>query len=273
MGVVPFGPPHPRPLLSSSSLQHLWRRLRYHEHQFLSQLPEIWPRVDPKSRFTLGHAFDTLAFAANLKPSVLVAFGDGTDPVDRATSEAWVDLVWSKVKDELDPKVEAQRELQHFMQQSKLHTLGDVMGQSAVFTGHLLIYYPPASPAIRLVCDAPSMASSSDTLSLSEAIFANILGYPVTLPDETMPDRQQHAQTIVLGIVYRDVIAIGQDFMALKTSQDTRLCRQHWATYRQRLCVDAPILDEADLAISWDGRWEFAPDTDREALPSVAQGL
>lgn len=273
MGSVPFGPLHPRPLLSNASLRHLWRRLRHHEHRFLSQLPEIWPRADPKLRFTLGHAFDTLAFAANLKPSVLVAFGDGTDVIDQQANKAWVEMVWLKVKEELDSDITEQKALQDFMQGAQLHTLGPIMGQSAVFTGHLLIYYPPASPALRLVFDVPESTPDQATSSLDEAIFANILGYPVTLPDEDMPNRHKHAQTITLGLVYRDAIAIGQDFVAHTTSQDIELCRRHWETYRQRLVVEASILDSAELAISWNGRWEFAAGVDRESLPSVANGL
>lgn len=282
---IPFGPVHPHPSLSSSSLTLLYRHFFRHEHAFLPTIPSLWTGVDrSKSIFTLGHAFEVLAFAKGLKPAIIVGFGDGRDMSTEGGGKVagcWVQEVWNKVKDDLERLVKGENgsqctdtgeksdvsNLLDFMNTCVFHTMGDLSGQSSIFTGHLILYYPPSSPSIRLITSVPpydpsspdSDSSRGPPVSFDESLFAHILGYPTVLPSEDIPNRSSLVQTITLGILFRDSIIIAQDFQCFarptpRGEEDEKAVEQHWRLYREEL---GEVLKGAEIALSWDGRWQF----------------
>jgi hypothetical protein len=268
MGQVRYGPRRPSTFnpLSTLSLRILHALLTTHESTFLlGDFLALYPRLSRQEARTQGIGFEVLCLAAELKECVLIGWGDGRDEEgDGKVAKAWLEEVWGKVETDLQdlasgdaiesrPDIEAAID---WIQGVKIHKIGEVETDSAVFTGHYLLYHPPVSPALQDVLDIPaqrtdkaySAASTVLPLITEETIWGYILDYPTTMPvNENFLDDDLCRQNVVqvnYHQVFRDGPLMGTEYFCSPSQSDLRKVKGHFEGYRQRLegVVDLSLL-------------------------------
>jgi hypothetical protein len=279
---IPFGPDPPIPLLSQRSLRLAFNILTTAEAIFLQRLPVLYPRIDRKNIANHNLAFEVVAFIAGLKKCVVIGWGDGTSE-EKRVGEEWLKDVWEGALSRLrrarsvdgDVDVDGDGDadmisLLEFMDGCVIHRLGNVGAGTAVFEGYTAIYYPPSGPALKRILDVGAfpieaqLKIDDDTEQFDESLWAHVFDYPTVMPEEDA-FTQRIEQMVTLGIIWRDSIGMGTQYYSLKTPSDEKLCRDHWRRYRDRL---GEALDGLDIAISWDGKWEFAVGWNRDGAPT-----
>lgn len=266
---IPFGPDPPIPTLSPRSLRLAYNLLITFETPFLQRLPDLYPSIAGERVADHSIAFEVLAFLAGLKKCVVIGWGDGRTEEGKV-GKSWVEDVWEGAKrrlrkaNGLDEDVVG---LLRFMDGCVPHRLGNVAGKEAIFTGHIALFHPPAGAALKTILNAGTFNEelvNEATINFDESLWAHVLNYPTVMPDKDSLDKGLH-QMITLGVVYRETITMGTQYLALTTPSDENLCRAHWRRYRERL---GEALDGLDIAISWDGTWEFPLGSKREFAPT-----
>ncbi|KAG7561875.1 hypothetical protein FFLO_02692 [Filobasidium floriforme] len=268
MGQVRYGPHRPYTFepLSKRSLRILHALLATHESTFLlGDFLALYPRLSRQEARTQGIGFEVLCLAAELKECVLVGWGDGRDADgDGKVAKAWLEEVWGKVETDLQDlasgdAVESRTDIDaaiDWIQGVKIHKIGEVETDSAVFIGHYLLYHPPVSPALQDVLDIPaqrtekahSAASTVLPLITEETIWGYILDYPTTMPaNENFLDNNLRRQNVVqvnYHQVFRDGPLMGTEYFCSPLPSDLRKVKGHFERYRQRLegVVDLSLL-------------------------------
>ncbi|KAJ9125958.1 hypothetical protein QFC24_002743 [Naganishia onofrii] len=275
--VVPFGPNPPYPILSQRALWIAYSVILRNERVFLSKLEQWWHfHSDPRGQAIV---FEILCFLAGLKPAVMVGWGDGAS-ADALAGQNWIWLVWDQFVKSLGEgsgKDKDLNQLREFTAKCKWHRLKDQQGDTAQMTGHYLLYHDRPGPAIKVLID-PGVYDAYDTTyddgvvpEIDEAIYANVFDYPVPLPKEAFwqpAGTGIRTQLVTIGIVYREEIQLGTQWVAKNTKTHEQLCRAHLERYRQRL---KGVIPRSDLAISFNGIWEFPADCRRSALGNPAE--
>lgn len=270
--VVPFGPNPPFPILSQRALWIAYSVILRNERVFLSHLDEWWHfHSDPRTQAVV---FEILCFLAGLKPAVMVGWGDGSS-ADAIAAQNWIKLVWDqfiKSLGEGQGKDHDLSQLREFTAKCKWHRLRDQQGDTAQMTGHYLLYHDPPGPAIKVLTD-PGQYDAYDITyddgkvpEIDEAIYANVFDYPVPLPKDAFwqpAGTGIRTQLITIGIVYKEEIQLGTQWVAKNTKTHEELCRAHLKRYRERL---KGVIPRSDLAISFNGVWEFPAGCRRSAL-------
>ena len=254
MNKVKYGPRRPatfRPL-SQRSLRLINALFITKEADFLlGDFLELYPKLSRQDARTQGVGFEVLCLAADLKEAVLVGWGDGRDKDgDGKVAAAWLDRVWERVKADLQQLEEESTEALpdvtaalDWMQGICIHEIGNVEGESAVFTGHYLLYHPPISPALQDILNAPCRESDppsgSQPMLTSEAIWSYILDYPTEMPatenflDDSL--RRQNVVQVNIHQVFRDGPMVGTEYFSSTSPSDLKKVKAHFERYRSRL--------------------------------------
>lgn len=266
--VVPFGPNPPQPVLTSRALRIAYAILIRNERVFLSQLSKWWhTHADPRSQ---GLVFEIVCFLAGLKPSVMVGWGNGTTK-DAAVAQNWIKMVWDQWVESLGKGTGEDKDLnllRKFIEGCRWHRLNSQQGDTAMMTGHYLLYHHPPGPAIKLLIASGEYDPDhpGKHVEFDEAIYANVFGYPVPLPKEAYwapAGTKIRTQWVSIGVVYKNEIQLGTQWVAKNTKEHNDLARKQLDRYRARL--NNVILD-SDLALSFDGKWEFPAGLKRSTL-------
>jgi hypothetical protein len=259
MGQVRYGPRRPSTFkpLSKRSLRIIHALLTTHESTFLlGDFLALYPRLSRQQARTQGIGFEVLCLAAELKECVLIGWGDGRDAGgDGKVAKAWLEEVWGKVETELQDlasgdAVESRTDIDaaiNWIQGVKIHKIGEVETDSAVFTGHYLLHHPPVSPALQDVLDIPaqrtdkahSAASTVLPLITEETVWGYVLDYPTTMPaNENFLDddlRRQNVVQVNYHQVFRDGPLMGTEYFCSPSQSDSRKVKGHFERYKQRL--------------------------------------
>lgn len=270
--VVPFGPNPPHPILSARALRIAYAIILRNERVFLSQLDQWWHfHSDPRSQALV---FEILCFLAGLKPAVMVGWGDGTT-TDAQAAQNWIRMVWDQWVRSLGEGNGEDADLnllRAFTKDCKWHRLNSQQGDTAQMTGHYLLYHHPPGPAIKLLIESGEYDPFGDSqqsekhVEFDEAIYANVFDYPVPLPTDaywSYAGSSIRSQWVSIGIVYRNEIQLGTQWVAKNTKEHDNLARQHLERYRERL---KDVILDSDLALSFDGKWEFPKNLKRNTL-------
>jgi hypothetical protein len=269
MGQVRYGPRRPSTFnpLSKRSFRILHALLITHESTFLlGDFLALYPRLSRQEARTQGIGFEILCLAAELKECVLIGWGDGRDEEggDGKVAKAWLKEVWGKVETDLQDlasrdAVESRTDIDaaiDWIQGVKIHRIGEVETDSAVFTGHYLLYHPPVSPALQDVLYIPAQrtdkADGATSMALplitEETIWGYILDYPTTMPanENFLADdlRKQNVVQVNYHQVFRDGPLMGTEYFCSPSQSDSRKVRNHFERYRHRLegVVDLALL-------------------------------
>lgn len=268
--VVPFGPHPPLPVLTPRALRIAYAVLIRNERVFLSQLSNWWhTHADPRSQALV---FEILSFLAGLKPSVMVGWGNGTT-VDAEAAQNWIKMVWDQWVESLGKGKGEDQDLnllREFAEGCRWHRLNYQQGDTAMMTGHYLLYHHPPGPAIKLLIASGEYdpEKPGKDIEFDEAIYANVFDYPVPLPKEAYwapAGSKIRTQWVSIGVVYRKEIQLGTQWVAKNTQEHNDLARKHLDRYRARL---RDVILDSDLALSFDGKWEFPPGLKRSSLGS-----
>jgi hypothetical protein len=271
--VVPFGPNPPQPVLTSRALRIAYAVIIRNERVFLSQLSQWWhTHADPRSQALV---FEILSFLAGLKPSVMVGWGNGMTK-DAAAAQNWIKMVWDQWVKSLGEGRGEDKDLnllRDFVKGCRWHRLNSQQGDTAMMTGHYLLYHHPPGPAIKLLVDSGEYDPDSpgQHVEFDEAIYANVFDYPVPLPKDAYwapAGSKIRSQWVSVGVVYRDEIQLGTQWVAKNTDEHNELARKQLDRYRARL--NDVILD-SDLALSFDGKWEFPAGLKRSELGTAME--
>ena len=254
MGHVRYGPrPTTFTPLSTRALRLLHASLTYHELNYLfGDFLKLYPALPRSEVKTQGVAFEVVCFAAGLKETILIGWGDGTDEQgDGLVARTWLKQVWEKSRvdmtsrklDRLDPDADWVA-LQGWMDAVQVHKLGNVQGETAVFTGHFLLHLLPASPAL---IDVLAIASEqavrgnepSEPTVLNESVWAYLLDYPAPMPlNRYFYDDGLRAENIIQVNIdqnYADGSLCGTEYFCSNTASDLQRARWHFLRYSERL--------------------------------------
>ncbi|GHJ87777.1 hypothetical protein NliqN6_4179 [Naganishia liquefaciens] len=266
--VIPFGPDPPRPVLTPRALRIAYAVLIRNERVFLSQLSKWWHTpADPRSQALV---FEIVCFLAGLKPAVMVGWGDGTTE-DAAAAQNWIKMVWDQWVKSLGRGRGADEDvnlLRDFVEGCKWHRLNSQAGDTAVMTGHYLLYHDPPGPVVKLLVDSGEYDPDHPGrhVEFDEAIYANVFDYPVPLPKEAYwapAGSEIRTQYVSIGVVYKAEIQLGTQWVAKDTKEHNDLARKQLDRYRERF---KDVILDSDLALSFDGKWEFPAGLDRSRL-------
>ncbi|KAJ9111735.1 hypothetical protein QFC19_001096 [Naganishia cerealis] len=204
----------------------------------------------------------------------MVGWGDGSS-TDAAAAQNWIKMVWDQWVRSLgqgkgqDPDL---NQLREFTANCKWHRLRDQQGDTAQMTGHYLLYHDHPGPAVKVLID-PGVYDAYDITyddggvpEIDEAIYANVFDYPVPLPKDAYwqpAGTGIRTQMVTIGIVYKNEIQLGTQWVAKNTKSHEELCRAHLKRYRDRL---KDVIPRSDLAISFNGKWEFPAGCRRSTL-------
>jgi len=254
MGHVRYGPrPVNYPSLSSRALRLLHASLTYHELNYLfGDFLKLYPKLPRSEANTQGVAFEVVCFAAGLKETVLIGWGDGTDEEgDGLVARTWLKQVWEKTCADVTSRRLDQQErdadfavLEGWMDAVKIHKLGDVQGETAVFTGHFLLHLLPASPALADVLSIESEREargneSSESTTFAESVWAYLLDYPAPMPpnryfyDDTL--RAEKVVQVNIDQNFADGSLCGTEYFSANTAFELRRARWHFQRYSERL--------------------------------------
>jgi hypothetical protein len=253
MGHVKFGPrPPTHAPLSDGTLRLLHALLTSHELKFLfAEFQTLYPELPRDQAKIQGVSFEILCLAAGLKESVIVGWGDGTDEQGHGkVAVTWLKRVWEETRAVLEAQIgNSERSgqdagsLQRWMDGIRVQKLGSVSGGTAVFTGHYLLYHPPASPAlsdilsISLVCQGDE--SLSEPVELDDSIWAYVLDYPTIMPpDEYFHDDKLRREKVGQVNIYQEFTdgpLMGTEYFCSTSLSDVQSVRAHFQRYQQRL--------------------------------------
>lgn len=283
MKLVKHGPrcPSPHRPLSKRSLRLINALFITHEANFLlGEFLALYPKLSREDAKTQGVGFEVLCLAADLKECVLLGWGDGRDEQgDGNVAVAWLELVWEKVKADLTDLLKESSEARvdveialDWMRGVQIHKIGQVEGESAVFTGHYLLYHPPASPALQDLLVVPTRMADHGSRLLpvitSENIWAYVLDYPTTMPanENFLDDRLRRQNVVQVNIhqMFQDGPVVGTEYFASPSASDMRKIKAHYSRYRSKL------KGVAHLALLLNGKMEDESDP---ATSTLQQGL
>jgi hypothetical protein len=279
MGNIRHGPrPTTYPPLSARALRLLHASLTYHELNYLfGDFLKLYPRLPRSEAKTQGVGFEVVCFAAGLKETVLIGWGDGTDEQgDGLVARAWLQQVWDKSRADMTSRTLDQPEpdadqvaLQGWMDAVQIHKLGNVQGETAVFTGHFLLHLLPTSPALTDVLliaseQAARGSEPSKPTILDESVWAHLLDYPAPMPlNRFFYDDELRAENVVQVNIdqdFADGSLCGTEYFCSNTASDLRRARWHFERYSERL------KRVVDISIRFNGTLDKALPGSRSTL-------